>query len=148
MTNGAAARLTIACLALATSALAQPAADPLAGTWVLNLERSTIAGPPPRSQTTRLEPAPGGIREIVERVNADGTTTRWDVTVTYDGRDHAVQGDPSRDTVAFTRVDARTFDVVNKKGGSVVSRMRIVVAQDGRSRTNASGATVMFFDRQ
>ena len=148
MTTRPAARMTLALLLLAAAALAQPAPDPLAGTWVLNLERSAFAGPPPRSQTTRLEPAPGGVREVVERVNADGTTTRWDVTVTYDGRDHPVTGDPSRDTVAFTRVDARTFDVVNKKAGAVVSRMRIAVSPDGRTRTNTSGGTVMFFDRR
>jgi hypothetical protein len=65
-----------------------------------------------------------------------------------------VKGDPSRDTVAMTRVDQNTVDIVNKKAGAVVSRMRIVVAPDGKSRTNTvmdpSGTTtaVLVFDRQ
>ena len=140
--------------ALASVALAQ-AGDPVAGTWRLNVAKSNYQGAaPPKSQTTTLHAMDGGLHEVVERANADGTTTRWDVMVKLDGRDHPVKGDPSRDTVAMTRVDRNTVDVVNKKAGAVVSRMRIVVAADGKSRTNTvtnpSGQTtaVMFFDRQ
>ena len=94
------------------------------------------------------------LQKIGEGVNADGTTTRWDVTARYDGPDYPVKGDPSRETVAMTRVDQHIVDIVNKKAGAVVSRMRIVVATDGKSRTNTvmdpSGqktTAVLFFDR-
>jgi hypothetical protein len=77
------------------------------------------------------------------------------VTAKYDGRDYPVTGDPSRDTVAMTRSAPGTVDIVNKKAGAVVSRMRIVVAPDGRSRTNTvmdpSGqktTAVLVFDRR
>jgi hypothetical protein len=57
--------------------------------------------------------------------------------------------------VAMTKVDQYTVDIVNKKAGAVVSRMRILLAADGRSRTNTvtdpSGAkttAVLFFDRR
>lgn len=146
--------LAAAICAIASLAAAQ-AADRLAGTWILNVAQSKYtAGAPPKSQTTTLHAMDGGIHEVVERVNADGTTTRWDVMVKYDGRDHPVKGDASRDTVAMTKVDQNTVDVVNKKGGTVVSRMRIVVATDGKTRTNtvtnAAGQTtaVMLFDRR
>jgi hypothetical protein len=147
--------IAVAICALVSAASAQTA-DPLAGAWRLNVAKSNYqGGAPPRSQTTTLQPVDGGIREIVERANADGTTTRWDVTVRFDGRDVPLSGDPSRDTVAMTRVDRNTVDVVNKKAGAVVSRMRIAVAADGRSRTNtvmdASGqktTAVLHFDRQ
>ena len=139
---------------IASIAAAQ-ATDRLAGTWILNVAKSNFTtGAPPRSQTTTLHAMEGGIHETVERANADGTTTRWDVMVKYDGKDHPVKGDPSRDTVAMTKVDQNTVDVVNKKGATVVSRMRIVVAADGRTRTNtvmdASGkpTNVMWFDRK
>jgi hypothetical protein len=147
---------TFAVVLLGSAAGSQPA-EPLAGTWTLNVAQSKFAGPPPKGQTTRLEPVDGGLREIVERVNADGSTTKWDVTVKYDGRDYPVTGDPARDTVSFRRANDGAVEVVNKKGGAVVSRMRIVVAPDGRTRTNtvvatdASGRTtesVMFFDRR
>jgi hypothetical protein len=150
-------RLLIAAMmcALASLAAAQ-GSDRLAGTWRLNVAQSKYQGAAaPKSQTTTLHAMDGGLHEVVERVNADGTTTRWEVMARYDGRDSAVKGDPSRDTVAMTRVDQNTVEIVNKKAGAVVSRMRIVVAADGKSRTNTvmdpSGlktTAVLFFDRQ
>ena len=146
--------LTAVCT-LASLAAAQPT-DRLAGTWQLNLARSKYQGvAAPKSQTTTLRAVDGGIHETVDRVNADGTTTHWDVTAKYDGRDYPVKGDPSRDTVAMTKLDENTVEVVNKKAGAVVGRMRIVVAAEGKSRTNTvmdpSGqktTAVLFFDRR
>jgi len=147
-------RLLIAAALCALSSLAAAqGTDRLAGTWRLNVAQSKYAAAPPRSQTTTLHGMDGGLHEVVERVNADGTTTKWEVVAKYDGRDVPVKGDPSRDTVAMTKVDQNTVDIVNKKAGAVVSRMRIVVAPDGRSRTNTvmdpSGTTtaVLVFDR-
>ena len=155
MTTRWIARLLIAAaLCAVPSLVAAQGTDRLAGTWLLNVAQSKFAAAPPKSQTTTLHALDGGIHEVVERVNADGTTTRWDVAVKYDGRDVPVKGDSSRDTVAMTKVDQNTVDVVNKKAGAVVSRMRIVVAPDNRSRTNTvmnpSGTTtaVMVFDRR
>jgi hypothetical protein len=145
--------IAVALFALPSLAAGQ-GADRLAGTWRLNVAQSKYAAAPPRSQTTTLHAMDGGIHEVVERVNADGTTTSWDVAAKYDGRDYPVKGDPSRDTVAMTKVDQNTVDIVNKKAGAVVSRMRIVVAPDGKSRTNTvmdpSGKTtaVLVFDRR
>ena len=149
-------RLVIAAAmcALASLATAQ-GTDRLAGTWRLNVAKSKYeSAAAPKSQTTTLHAMDGGLHESVERVNADGTTTRWEVMAKYDGRDYPVKGDPSRETVAMTKVDQNTVDIVNKKGGAVVSRMRIVVAADGKSRTNTvtdpSGqktTAVLFFDR-
>ena len=156
MTTIPKSRLLIAAVmcALASLAAAQ-GGDRLAGTWRLNVAQSKYQGAAaPKSQTTTLHAMDGGLHEVVERVNADGTTTRWEVMARYDGRDSPVKGDPSRDTVAMTRVDQNTVDIVNKKAGAVVSRMRIVVAADGESRTNTvmdpAGKTtaVLFFDRQ
>lgn len=150
-------RLLIAMAICAVASIASSqVSDRLAGTWRLNVAQSRYeTGAPPKSQTTTLHAMDGGLHEVVERVNADGTTTSWEVMAKYDGRDYPVKGDPSRDTVAMTRVDQNTVDIVNKKAGAVVSRMRILVAADGRSRTNTvtdpSGAkttAVLFFDRR
>jgi hypothetical protein len=149
--------LLIAAACGAVAAQTAPAAgDRLAGTWQLNVAKSKYQNAAaPKRQTTTLHAVDGGLHEIVERVNADGSTTRWEVTARYDGRDYPVKGDPSRDTVAMTKVDQNTVDIVNKKAGAVVSHMRIVVAADGQTRTNTvmdpSGqktTAVLFFDRQ
>jgi hypothetical protein len=151
----AAATCALALLAAARGGIAQ-SGDRLAGTWHLNVAQSTYASAAaPKSQTTTLQAVDGGLREIVERVNADGTTTRWDLTAKYDGRDYPVTGDPARETIAMTRVDQNTVDIVNKRAGVVVNRMRIVVAADGNSRTNTvmdpSGqqtTAVLLFERR
>jgi hypothetical protein len=143
-------------IAIVVCAIASPIAaqgtDRLAGTWVLNVAQSKFPAAPPTSQTTILEAVDGGLHEKVERVNADGTTTQWELTAKYDGRDYHVTGDPSRDTVALSRDARGIVTIVNKKAGAIVSRMRITVAPDGRTRDNVvmdpSGKTtgVLHFD--
>jgi hypothetical protein len=147
--------ITLALL-LATSVFLQ-AADQFTGTWVLNVAKSKYSpGKPPRSQTTKLEMQKDGLREIVDRVNADGTTTHWDVIAKFGGKDTAIFGDPDRDTVAIKKIDDYTLEVVNKKEGKVTTTMKLVVAKDGKSRTNtvtgktAAGADInntLFFDK-
>jgi len=139
----------------ASTALAK---DYISGSWVLNVAKSKYGtGTPPKSQTTKLESTDTSLHEIVDRVNADGTTTHWDLTVKYDGKEYDVVGDPSRDKVIVKKVDDRTLDVTNKKSGKVTTQMRIVVAPDGKTRTNTVTGTdangkpftsVMLFDRK
>jgi len=146
---------TVATMLLAATLVAK---DYISGSWTLNVAQSKYGtGTPPRSQTTKLESVEGGLHEVVDRVNADGTTTHWDLTVKYDGKEYPVVGDPSRDKVVVKKIDDRTLDVTNKKGGVVTTRMRIVVSSDGKTRTNtvtgtdASGkafTSVMLFDRK
>jgi hypothetical protein len=144
-------------LLFATVAFLQ-AADPFTGTWTLNIAKSKYSpGMPPKSQTTKLETLKDGIREIVDRVNADGTMTHWDFTAKFDGKDYPITGDPDRDMASVKKVDDFTIEVVNKKAGKVTTSMTLVVAKDGKSRTNtvsgknASGAeinNVLFFDKK
>jgi hypothetical protein len=134
------------------------AADNYLGTWTLNLAKSKYnPGPGPKSQTTRLEAAAGGLREVVDRVNGDNTITHWDLTAKFDGKDYPVVGDPDRDMVSVKRVDDNTLEVVNKKAGKVTTKMKIVTSKDGKSRTNevsgnnAKGQPVnhlLYFDRK
>lgn len=145
--------IAVAIGAIAALAAAQ-GTDRLTGTWVLNVAQSKFPGPPPLRQTTILEAVDGGLHEKVERINADGSTTRWELTAKYDGRDYPVTGDPARDTVALSRDAQGMVGIVNKRAGAVVSRMQIVVAPDGRTRDNIvsdpSGTTtaVLRFDRR
>ena len=66
---------------------------------------------------------------------------RWDaetlgIHYQYDGKDSPITGaNPEGDTVARTRVDARTVRSVTKKGGKVTITQTSVVAPDGKTRT-------------
>jgi histidinol dehydrogenase len=143
-------------LLLATAGLLQ-AADQFTGTWTLNVAKSKYSpGMPPKAQTTKLETLNDGIREIVDRVNADGSMTHWDFTAKFDGKDYPITGDPDRDMASVKKVDDYTLEVVNKKAGKVTTSMKLVVAKDGKSRTNtvtgknAAGVAInniLFFDK-
>ena len=133
-------------------------ADNFTGTWKLNIAKSKYSpGMPPKSQTTKLETTKDGIREIVDRVNADGSMTHWDYTAKFDGKDYEIKGDPDRDHASVKKIDDYTLEVVNKKDGKVTTSMKLVVAKDGKSRTNtvtgknAAGVAVnnvLVFDKQ
>jgi hypothetical protein len=135
------------------------AADNWLGTWVLNAAKSKYdPGPAPKSQTTKLEAvAGGGLKEIGDRLNADGSSTKWEWTGKIDGKEYPVMGDPDRDTVSLKKINDNTLEVTNRKGGKVTNVMTIAVAKDGKSRTNEAQFTnakgvkvhnVIWFDRK
>jgi hypothetical protein len=149
---------TISLLLLLVSIAVLQAADHFTGTWTLNVAKSKYGpGMPPKSQTTKLETMKDGIREIVDRVNADGSMTHWDFSAKFDGKDYPISGDPDRDMASVKKVNDFTLEVVNKKAGKVTTSMTLVVAKDGKSRTNtvtgknAAGVAinnVLFFDKK
>ena len=151
--------LSLVLCAIVLVATAAQAADNFLGTWTLNIAKSKYdPGPAPKSQTTVLErTADGQARERGDRVNADGSRTQWEWTAKFDGKDYAVKGDPDRDTVSLKKIDDNTIEVINKKGGTLTNTMKIVVAKDGKSRTNEASFTnakgvkvhnIIFFDRK
>ena len=134
---------------LAGAALAQ-APDPHIGVWKLNLAKSKYdPGPAPKSGTATWEVVAAGTKISTDGVAADGTPRRWESITKYDGKDSPITGaNPEGDTVARTRVDARTVRSVTKKGGKVTITQTSVVSLDGKTRTvtttgvNAAGQKV------
>src|SRR5438093_557280 len=152
-------KLSLALCGILLLAAAVQAADSFLGSWTLNIVKSKYdPGPAPKSQTTKLEAAAdNGVREIGDRINADRSRTQWEWTAKFDGKDYPVKGDPDRDTMSLKKIDDNTIEVTNKKDGKVTNAMKIVVAKDGKSRTNEASFTnakgvkvhnMMFFDRK
>jgi hypothetical protein len=87
-------------------------------------------------------------------VDSQGRATHLEYTAKFDGKDYPWEGtidgrpNPGQDAIAWKRIDDRTFEVTNKLKGQVLTTMRIVIAPDGKSRTNtvsgkdAQGQTV------
>ena len=124
--------------------LASQTASPLNGTWKLNLAKSKYspANLAPKSSATKIVVSAAGIHLTNDSVDSQGRATHTDYTATFDGKDHpwkgTIDGKPNtdQDAIAWKKIDDRTFEVTNKLKGQVVSTQRIVVAQDGKSRTN------------
>jgi hypothetical protein len=121
---------------MAGSVLAQ-ASNPHLGTWKGNVATSKFApGTAPVSFSTKTEAVSGGARSTVDSAAADGTTRHWTYTTNYDGKEVPITGNSQwGDTVAVTRVDARTLRSVYKLKGGVTVTQTTVVAADGKSRT-------------
>jgi hypothetical protein len=151
-------------VALQASAAAQPS-QPLTGTWKLNLAKSTFS-PPDLSAPSLLvtyEVRGNTVTASLDGVDSRHRAVHSEYTATFDGKEHPVTGTidgkpvPDQGAVAWKRIDDRTYEVLNKTDGQVITTRRIVVAADGKSRTttitgrDAQGRAVhhvMFFDRQ
>ena len=132
--------------------------DPRIGTWKLNVAKSQFnPGPANQSLTVKVEPSGQGEKVATEAVNADGTRTATQYTANFDGKDYPLTGSQVADTVSLKRVDARTTERTDKKGGTVAQTLRRVVSQDGKTMTvtlkgkNAEGQdvnNVLVFEKQ
>jgi hypothetical protein len=132
--------------------------DPRVGTWTLNAAKSKFnPGPAPQSLTVKVEPSGQGEKVIAEFVNADGTRTTTEYTANFDGKDYPLTGSQIADAVSLKRINARTTERTDKKGGKVAQTLRRVVSEDGKTMsvttkgTNAQGQAVnnvLLFDKQ
>lgn len=140
-------------------------ADPFMGTWQLNLPKSSFPGPPPiRSHVLSFEQSPdGSIVGLFYELDDQGKRTAVSkIVYRYDGKDYQDQdvggGASAPNSLAFTKIDGRTVDVVHKLNqGKLQFKERRTVSDDGRTMTfvltanDASGRTVsviQVFDKQ
>ena len=149
---------TAAALALTSPPSPAQTTDPLIGTWVLNLAKSTYSpGPAPKSATRTYTMVGNMVKSVLDQVDAAGKATTGGYTAAYDGKDYPLTGSATADMISLTRVDANTVDASLKKGGKEVSHTHRVISRDGKTMTltsTGSGATgekvknVVIFDRK
>jgi hypothetical protein len=134
-------RKTIAGLVIAAAATLLFAADPFAGFWRLDLAKSKLPPPLPRSQTSRIDVDGNSIhiREDIE--NNKGERLTITVEARFDGRDYPVHGTPFADTIAYERIDPRTLKGTVKKAGRVITNEIIVISPDGTTMTSSYSGT-------
>jgi hypothetical protein len=118
-------------------------ADPVLGTWRLNVAKSKYApGPPPVSETRVYETfGAGGVKATFNREEAGGKKVTITYSAMYDGKDYPYAGSPDADTIALKRVDRNTTEATLKKNGKVTLTTKAVVAPDGKTRTLTSTGT-------
>jgi hypothetical protein len=128
---------TILTIGLGATAFAQEA-----GTWKLNVGKSTYhKGQAPKSTTLMYEAAGEGIKVTVDTVPTDGAPIHYAYAANYDGKDNPVVGNPNADVSARTRVNATTTKLVNKKGGKTLSNVTLVTSGDGKTLTITTAGT-------
>lgn len=114
--------------------------DPNVGTWKLNEAKSKFAGKA-RNHTVVYEAAGDQIKVTVDGVDENGGAVHNEWTGKFDGKDYPVTGDSSSDARAYRMINKHTLELTNKKGGQTMLTGRIVVSNDGKSRTVTTTAT-------
>ena len=119
------------------------AADVFGGNWKVNLAKSKyVPGPAPKGPNfSKIDAIEGGLKFTNDGVNAEGKPTHSEWSGKFDGKDNTVKGDPARDTAALKKIDDRTFEITNMKGGKVVGTIRVVFSRDGKTRTQTGQGT-------
>jgi len=125
--------LTLAvCFIAVTAALA---GNPNMGTWKLNEAKSKVPEMAPKNNTVVYEAAGDAVKVTVDGTDGAGKPTHNEWTGKFDGKDYPLTGDSSADTRSYKKIDDRTTELANKKGGKVSATGRIVISGDGKSRT-------------
>lgn len=137
--------IILSCSLLLTAAGLR-AADPFAGSWKLNVEKSrtTMTNPPPPPKSLVVVYAPDGDKtKVTSQVTLpDGTVRAMEHIVYYDGKDHPrFTGAREGDTLTSTRIDEFTEESVQKKDGKAVVTTRRVVSADGKTMTATAKST-------
>ena len=149
---------TVLAIGGAAVASAADAADPVVGTWKLNLTKSTFSpGPAPKSQMRAYVATADGIDMMYTGVAADGSAVNGKSTFKYDGKDYPITGSPDFDVLSLKRIDATTIESTQKKAGKPTGTTVRTVSGDGKVMTLKSKGTtakgqaydnVMVFDKQ
>ena len=113
--------------------------NPFAGTWKLNVAKSTFEpGPAPQSQTRTIVAQGDGAKYTFDGVAADGKPFSYSFTVKYDGKDYPITGTGApagADTIAIRLVGTNKAKATEKKGGKEVAEAEAEVSKDGKVST-------------
>jgi hypothetical protein len=135
----AAAIITIYSLA----ARAQHAKEPLEGTWLLDVSKSTFTPPPGLKGQMRTYAMSGGLEKMTARgMNEAGKPTLVQYEARYDGNDYDIIGSSGGTRIALKRIDKLTTESTEKRDGkpTIVATRR--VSDDGKTLTVETHGTL------
>jgi hypothetical protein len=101
--------------------------DPLIGTWKLNLEKSKLVGPTPKSWTITYVPEGRNLIATLDAVDAQGGLHKYVFTVNFDGQPHPTTGSPIADSAVYFRI-GNMMNMVSFKNGKVVNLGQIQIS--------------------
>jgi hypothetical protein len=125
--------LALAVLSIPLGLLA--ADDPMMGTWILNVPKSQLGTPVPKSIIRKHIAVPGGVKVVQDRVDAQGKASTGEFTVMFDGKDYPISGDPYVDRLTLKRVGRYRVDGVGKKNDKTATTFIWQVSKDGKVLT-------------
>jgi hypothetical protein len=137
--------LVIAVLAAMASVQVFAQANPLVGTWKLNVAKSKYTGTPmPKEMTRTVEAAGDSVKYTYAGIAADGSSISYGFNVKYDGKDYPMTGSAPGgvDMIAVKPISSNTYEATQKKAGKVVANTKVEVSKDGKVTTITSKSAV------
>jgi hypothetical protein len=133
-------------------------ADPVVGTWTLDLAKSKFSpGPAPKSQTRTYTQSDDGISLSFNGVAADGSPMSGQSTFKYDGKAYPITGSPDYDALSLKRVNGSTVRSTMLRAGKPVGVTTRTISDHGKVMTLSTKVTgidgkthenVTVFDKQ
>jgi hypothetical protein len=133
------------------------AADPIVGTWKLNVAKSKFAAGAELTAGTRVYTEANGLYTLDQKLTGTDGKERSNRVQYRDGKDEKQATAGPADTTLGKKIDANTWDFDLKKDGKVVGHVHRVVSADGKSLSvhntgmqlsGATGDETLVFDRQ
>jgi hypothetical protein len=133
------------------------AADPVVGTWTLNVAKSKFSTGAELTAGTRVYTEADGLYTLDQKLTgADGKQTSNRVQY-RDGKEEKQTTAGSADTTLAKKINANTWNFDLKKDGKVVGHVHRVVSADGKTLTvhntgmqlsGSQGDETLAFDKQ
>jgi hypothetical protein len=121
---------------MASAAVAVWGADPVIGTWKLDVAKSTFRpGPPPASQVRTYEATADGIKVTIVTEDAKGETTNIEHPANFDGKDYPVTGSGGPYAISMTKLDDYQSESTLTHASKTIGKATRVVAEDGKTMT-------------
>jgi hypothetical protein len=159
ITQGGNVKKTLSLIVLAGVFFAGPAfaADPVVGTWKLNVAKSQFNAGSALTAGTRVYTEANGLYTLDQKLTGADGKKRSNRAQYRDGKEEKQATAGPADTTLGKKIDANTWDFDLKKGGKVVGHVHRVVSADGKTLTvqntgvqlsGATGDETLVFDKQ
>lgn len=117
-----------------------PSSDPLVGTWILNLTKSTLAGAPPRSRYRTIDVTRDGMLHVTYGTIDDRGGSSFGFWEARTDGTLAVEymrstGDTPYAVLHVKRIRPRAIAVTAERNGALSSEVTFSVSEDGRTLT-------------
>ena len=130
--------VTMVLLLSARGDAAAQQSSPRFGTWKWNAAKSTPSPFSPKSLMRTDEPSGDGVKVAYDGIDADGSRIAYFYTARYDGQEYRPTGvgmGNGWETISLKRIDDYSYEGTLKRGGEVVSRVKVVISKDGKTMT-------------
>jgi hypothetical protein len=117
--------------------------EPLVGTWILDVGKSTFAGAPGPKGQMRTYAFAGGEEKMTSRgISREGQPTFVHYQAQYDGKDYDMIGSLGGNKISLKRIDRLTSEITQKRDGKPAIVATRQVSQDEKTLTVVTKGTL------